>query len=140
MGDTRKHVDTCGTSEYHRRCVGVGGKPKENMEEHVDTCGMSMEDTRKHVDTCGLAIKCAVMGLGNGCAVMGLGNGCAVMGLGNGCGAMWIWDMGNEFGGDGVVGGVKSSKTWTTSDPMYRWRMKGRWAMVWVPLLVLFFR
>src|SRR6266852_5278405 len=41
------------TSEYHRRCVGAGGKPKENMEEHVDTCGMSMEDTRKHVDTCG---------------------------------------------------------------------------------------
>src|SRR6266852_2421278 len=122
MGDTRKHVDTCRTSEYHRRCVGAGGKPKENMEEHVDTCGMSMEDTRKHVDTCGLVIKCAVMGLGNG------------------CGAMWIWDMGDEFGGDGVVRGVKSSKTRTTSDLTYRWRMKEQWVMVWVPLLVLFFR
>jgi hypothetical protein len=58
-----------------RRCVGAGGKPKENMEEHVDTCGMSMEDAREHVDTCRLVIKCTVMGLGNG------------------CGAMWIWGM-----------------------------------------------
>src|SRR6266849_5080333 len=132
----RRCAGTCGMSRWSpmkcaatrrmagrstRRCVGAGRKPKENIAEHVDTCRMSMEDTRKHVDTCGLAIKCAVMGLGNG------------------CGAMWIWDMGDEFRGDGVVGGVKSSKMRTTSDPTYRWRMKEQWAMVWVPLLVLFF-
>src|SRR6266849_1454012 len=95
----RRCAGTCGMSRWSpmkcaatrrmagrstRRCVGAGRKPKENIAEHVDTCRMSMEDTRKHVDTCGLAIKCAVMGLGNG------------------CGAMWIWDMGDGFGGDGV--------------------------------------
>jgi hypothetical protein len=39
-GGNKKHVDTCGMS-------------REDTKEHVDTCGMAMENTEKCTDTHG---------------------------------------------------------------------------------------